>query len=72
MNYINNDFMNFSELPRGLCNTLVSLFEVCLQLLHLLTHASNFLLDMLLWAIDIIDLKITIWAQSELYLCVYS
>lgn len=42
MNYINTDFMNFSELPRGLCSTLVSLFEVCLQLLHLLTHASIF------------------------------
>lgn len=42
MNYINTDFMNFSEPPRGLCSTLVSLFEVCLQLLYLLTHASIF------------------------------
>lgn len=68
MNYINTDFMNFSELPQELCSTLVSLFEVCLQLLHLLTHASIFLLDTLLWAIDIIDLKIKIWLQSELHL----
>lgn len=42
MNYINTDFMNFSEPPQGLCSTLVSLFEVCLQLLYLLTHASIF------------------------------
>lgn len=36
--------MNFSELPQGLSSTLVSLFEVCLQLLHLLTHATIFYL----------------------------
>lgn len=36
--------MNFSEMPQGLCDTLVSLFEVCLQLLHLLTHATIFYL----------------------------
>lgn len=68
MNYINTDFMNFSETPQALCGTLVSLFEVCLQLSHLLTHATIFLLDTLLWAIDIIDLKITIRLQTELHL----
>lgn len=44
MNYMNTDFMNFSEMPWGLCGTLVSLFEVCLQLLHLLAHATIFYL----------------------------
>lgn len=44
MNSINTDFMNFSEMPPRLCCTLVSLFEVCLQLLHLLTHATIFYL----------------------------
>lgn len=66
MNDINTDFMNFSETPRRLCIALVSVCEICLQLLHLLTHATV-LLDMLLWAIDIIDLKITIWLLSELH-----
>lgn len=32
----------FAKRLGGLCGALVSLFEVCLQLLHLLTHATIF------------------------------
>lgn len=68
MNFIYTNFVNFSELPLVLCSTLVSLFEVCLQLLYLLTHATIFLLDMLLWAISIIDLKNNDMGAAELHL----
>jgi len=49
--------MNFSGAPAGLGSARVSSFEVCLQLLHLLTLAHYFLLDMFALGYDTIDLK---------------
>lgn len=67
MNNINTDFMNFSDMPRRLCRALVSVFEVCLQLLHLLTHATISYLTHCFGLLTVLIWKITIWLRTELH-----